>query len=391
MKRTTVAVALSLMLLVGGTAIGATLRSLKTTPASVSTSVPVGPVGAPAASQSRTEILGYTLDTLKTVKTSPLVIETRRLTPKEFTTDVNIVKWQGENIVIAVPNYNPRSEEGLVAARYNRITLIDGRGIVAQYETKGQDVTYVTLLPDRMVLKVRTGIAEMDYDGKFLWGMNVDGISHSVQPLDNGNFLILRADYDQALEITRTGEIVWEWNALESILPYSDDTFVAWGGKTEKSANIFSDTFYDTGKKILWTHINHIQKLDDGYLLSLRNQNLVVKVGFDKKVQWTFGSLLVKWQHAPLQLSNGNLLVYDNGNGRVVEFTRLGEVVWEYPIYSAVWGNVWKLDNGNYVFPSCFEGLVYEVSPKGEVVKLVEMGKMPVISVYPSRVLEWLK
>jgi len=391
MKRTMAAVALSLMLLAGSIAIGVTLRSLKTTPVSVSTSVPVGSVGTPTAVQSRAEVLGYTLDTLKTVKTSPLVIETRRLTPEEFTTDVNIVKWQGENIVIAVPNYNPRSEEGLVADRYNRITLIDRRGIVAQYETKGQDVTYVVLLPDRMVLKTRKGIAEMDYAGNFLWGMTVDGISHSAQPLENGNFLIVRADYDQVLEITRTGKIVWEWNALESILPYSDDTFVAWGGKTEKSANIFSDTFYDTGKKIIWTHINHIQKLDDGYLISLRNQNLIVKVGFDKMVQWTFGPLLVKWQHAPLQLSNGNLLVYDNGNGRVVEFTRLGEVVWEYPIYSAVWGNVWKLDNGNYVFPSCFEGLVYEVSPKGEVVKLVEMGKMPVISVYPSRVLEWLK
>ena len=347
----------------------------------------------------RTTPLKYTLEDVKTLKTEPLSMVVNRLPKEEWTTDITIEKWTGDNLVIAVPNYNPTNETGLSKGRYNRITLIDGSGIVAQYDTGAHDVTDITLFPEFMLVKTRTkvnnvyvaGVAEIDYNGKCLWGLNIDKLSHSVELLSNGNYLIMRGDYDQAIEMTQDGKIAWEWNALEGIPQYSKDTFTAWSDRTEPSFNIYNEFRMSTPNGDIWTHANAIQKLDDGYLISLRNLSLAVKVGVDKKIQWTFGALLMKYQHRPRILENGNILVYDNGNGRIVEFKPTGEVVFEYPIYSAVWGSVDKLPNGNYIFPSCFEGIIYEVNPQKEVVKKVVMGKMPLIRAHGIEALDWIQ
>lgn len=345
----------------------------------------------------RTSALKYTLEDVKTLKTKPLTMDVKRLDPKDWTTDIKIEKWSGENLVIAVPNSNPTAEAGL-AKRYNRITLLDGSGIVAQYDTGKHDVTDITLFPNYMLVKTRVkidgvnvpGIAELDYSGKCLWGLEIDKLSHSVEMLPNGNYLIMRGDYDQAIEMTREGKIAWEWNAMEGIPQYAKENFTAFADRTEPAFNVYNEFRMATPNGEIWTHANAVQKLDDGYLISLRNLNLVVKVGFDKKIKWTVGALLIKYQHRPRLLENGNILIYDNGNGRVVEFTPLGDVVFEYPIYSAVWGSVDKLSNGNYIFPSCFEGVILEVSPNKEIVKKVVMGKMPLIRVHPKEALEWI-
>lgn len=346
----------------------------------------------PVVSKNVVSPLRYTLNDVKTLKTGELKVNIKRLSPSEYTQDIMIEKWAGDNLVIAVPNSNPTKETGLMN-RYNRITLLDGRGIVAQYDTDKDDVTDINLLPDRMVLKTRNGIAEIDYTGKQLYGLKIDGITHSAEPLPNGDFLIVRSNYDQVVELNREGKMVWEWDALENIQPFNKDTFTAFADRTEPSANLYSDFRMAMPNGDIWTHINAVQKLSDGYLLSLRNLNMVLKVDNNNKVQWTFGALQIKYQHRPRQLANGNLLIYDNGNGRVVEFNRVtGQMVFEYPIYSAVWGTVDKLDNGDYIFPSCFEGIILEVNPQKEIVKKVQMGKMPLIRAYPaSLALEWIK
>ena len=349
--------------------------------------------------RSRTTALKYKLEDVKSLKTQPLTMTVKKLAPKDYITDITFEKWTGDDLVIAIPNSNPTAEVGLSKGRYNRITLLSGGKILAQYDTADQDVTDITLLPDKMLVKTRQkinnvyvpGIAEIGYDGKFLWGLGIDKLSHSVEPLPNGNFLIMRGDYDQAIEMTRDGKIAWEWNAMEGIPQFSNQTFVAYADRTEPTYNIYNEFRMPTPNGDIWTHANAVQKLADGYLISLRNLSMCVKVGFDKKIQWTFGALLIKYQHRPRILDNGNILIYDNGNGRVVEFKPTGEVVFEYPIYSAVWGCVDKLSNGNYIFPSCFEGIIYEVTPDKEVVKKVQMGKMPLIRAYMAKdALAWV-
>lgn len=349
--------------------------------------------------EARTTELSYEPEELKTLGAKEWIVDFVKLEPKDYITDITYEKWTGDDVVIAIPNSNPTAEPGL-SKRYNRITILGKDGIIAQYDTGKHDVTDIHLLSDRMLLKTRVkesgkptiaGVLEVDYNGKGLWGLSIDGQSHSVEPLPNGNYLIMRGDLDQAVEMTRDGQIAWEWNAYENIQQFSKENFVAYADRTEPAYNIFNEFRMETPAATIWTHMNAVQKLDDGYLISMRNLNLVVKVGFDKKIQWTFGALQIKYQHRPRQLENGNLLIYDNGGGRVVEFTRMGEVVFEYPIYSAVWGTVDKLSNGNYIFPSCFEGIIYEVTPQKEVVKKIQMGKMPVIRAYLAEDVSWIK
>lgn len=332
--------------------------------------------------------LGYTIEDLHTLKAEPMTMEIRKLEPSEWSTDITVEKWEGEDYIIGVPNSNPTAEEGL-GNRINRITLLDGTGVIAQYDTGTHDVTDINLMEEHMLVKTRdkslgiAGIAEIGYDGTYLWGITIDKLSHSVEPLDNGNFLIVRGDYDQVCEIDRGGSIVWEWNCMENILPFNEDTYDAYEYPSDKPTNLFHYNEYCliTGSgKIIWTHVNGIQKLDDGYFISLRNQNLALKVGFDKEIQWTFGALLWKYQHYPRILENGNILVYDNGGGKVAEYTRNGEIVWSYPTESSVWGRQYKLDNGNYLVPQCFQGQILEVTTDNEIVKQIQMGKMPVIN-----------
>ncbi len=84
-------------------------------------------------------------------------------------------------------------------------------------------------------------------------------------------------------------------------------------------------------------------------------------------------------QHDPTVLANGNLLIFDNagqaGRSKVLEYDpRSGAVVWRYagtaddPLDSATCGTAQRLDNGNTLITESDNGRALEVTPGGEVV-----------------------
>jgi outer membrane protein assembly factor BamB len=101
------------------------------------------------------------------------------------------------------------------------------------------------------------------------------------------------------------------------------------------------------------------------------------------KIVWRVGRNIVAQQHAPVELENGNVLAFDNGNyrpeqstpfSRVVEFTPEGEIVWEYhdPVVSSFFspfmGNAQRLPGGNTLVNEAAFGRLFEVTPAGEIV-----------------------
>jgi hypothetical protein len=188
----------------------------------------------------------------------------------------------------------------------------------------------------------------MDWKGEVLWEVHHPDHHHEGRLLRNGNVAplcmaaILRtlasqivgglagtehdgemyADY--VLEMTTAGEVVWEWRTWEHLDPKEDHIDYAAELRAE------------------WTHGNTVAELSSGDLIvSFRNISTVAII--DRKIgqiAWKLGPPLLAQQHAPVELPNGNLLIFDNGTHRSdhpVPFSRIieldrdrREIVWSY-------------------------------------------------------------
>ena len=210
----------------------------------------------------------------------------------------------------------------------------------------------------------KRGIFEIDRNGEIVWSHLDEKMSHDVDRLPNGNTLYNfgggdTVDDAQAKEVSREGEIVWEWFAKVHF-------------NTEPYLNIDLGTTNPDG----WTHSNAVERLENGNtLLSLRNFGILVEVDSSGEVVRTMGEGLLKLAHEPELLPNGNILVANHGKPpSIIEFNPdTNEVVWQYtpefqgearfisPLRDAD-----QLPNGNVLITGY--GVIYEVTKDGEIV-----------------------
>ncbi len=129
--------------------------------------------------------------------------------------------------------------------------------------------------------------------------------------------------------------------------------------------------------------INGLSVTRDGpVLMSLRTTSGVIAVDKESgKVIWHAGPEVVAQQHTPVEMENGSILVFDNGNLRpgvtsphstVLEFdpqTKAITAVSRYlpaGIFSPYMGSAQRLANGNtFICESAF-GRLFEVTPKAK-------------------------
>ena len=238
------------------------------------------------------------------------------------------------------------------------------------------------------------GLIEVDWDGDLVWKY-VDTLQHhSFYRMKNGNTLYCKAMRvpdevakhikggipgsedrgmifaDGVAEVSPDGEIVWEWKAYEHLDP----------GKKENA-------ICPLCPRDDWTHLNSCFELPDGnILLSFRNISTVCIV--DKatsNIKWQWGPGEIAHQHDASMLSNGNILLYDNGchrlNGsrmcysRAVEVNpRNNKIEWQYiadppqSFYSGVISGCQRLPNDNTLICEGTRGRVFEVTTDGEIV-----------------------
>jgi hypothetical protein len=121
----------------------------------------------------------------------------------------------------------------------------------------------------------------------------------------------------------------------------------------------------------------------EGLLLSFRNISTLALLDLgNRKMVWAErGSWY--WQHDPDLLPNGKLLLFDNqgdwgrgGSSRILEFNPDDQqIAWRYPsadseaqLWSFHRGEQQPLENGNLLINEFFQSRVLEVSPEGELV-----------------------
>jgi len=215
-----------------------------------------------------------------------------------------------------------------------------------------------------------TVVYELDRETRErVWQERLDAEDTHDVDLINGDQLLVAnmRNYDRADGVNRDriyiydlgkDEIVWQWQARRAF-PRSG------GGEY-------------TGD---WTHINDVDKIADGqYLVSVRNFDQVIVVNRSTKaIDMRLGSDgdhdTLHEQHNPdyLESENGTptLLVADSENDRIVEYARRG----------GEWKRTWtltgpfkwprdadRLPNGNTLVTDSLNHRVIEVTPRGRVV-----------------------
>lgn len=232
---------------------------------------------------------------------------------------------------------------------------------------------------------------EVDWQGRMLWEVRHPDHHHDARKLKNGNVLLLclrplSADLarrvqgglpgseagagiyaDYLVEVTISGEVVWEWRSWEHLDPATHPI-----------------TLQD--HRAEWTHGNTVAETADGNIVvSFRNISTVVMIErATGKIVWELGSPPLAQQHDPRPLGNGNILIFDNGThrrdnpatfSRVIEVDpRSGAIVWEYidqslfEFFSPYISGAQRLANGNTLICEGCHGRIFEVTAGGEVV-----------------------
>ena len=172
-----------------------------------------------------------------------------------------------------------------------------------------------------------------------------------------------------------TGDAIRIWDQGSGTTQEVWSSFDAWDVGSAEQRVVWSE---DRDPK-RWTHFNSLQIGAHGnIIISSRNRNQVLSIAPDfQSIEWqlngpsssfTFSDASDRFyrQHTATELPNGNILVFDNGQGRPEEeggeYSRALELalndydlaatkVWEYrpdpDIYASFISSAYRLDNGN--------------------------------------------
>ena len=273
-------------------------------------------------------------------------------------------------------------------------------------------------------------LASVSGDGELNWRFDGSTVGarwfYDVDPLDNGNLLVVSTNPDGTLVYEldpETREPVWteEFDIHDTHdvdkLPNGDLVVAnmrAWDAEAEVSRdrvfvyNRSTDevtwewTFHehypnstDGGFKKDWTHVNDVDVVDGGerFLVSPRNFDQAILINRStKEIEMRLGSddnhSVLDEQHNPdwLVSEDGNptVLVADSENDRVVEYERRcgDRDPMDAPESACSWHQTWELGKGQFNWPRDADRLpngntlvtdslnhrVVEVTPEGEIV-----------------------
>ncbi len=129
-------------------------------------------------------------------------------------------------------------------------------------------------------------------------------------------------------------------------------------------------------------------------ILSMRNISTVVVADLDaEEILWAWGPATLAYQHSARLLAGGSIVLFDNhfGDSRVVAVDPASRwITWatsgprERPLGSQVYGGCEPLDNGNILVVDSLNGRCLEITPDGRVVWRLQLaprpdGRLPVL------------
>lgn len=252
-------------------------------------------------------------------------------------------------------------------------------------------------------------IEERDWYGNLIWSYENDHLHHVAEIMPNGNIIAILWDElpEELNEYVKGGipgtEAEGDKIYTDAIIIINRDKEVVWEWYPHKQLNISDWPISYSENRQYWPNINRIEYLPEGnpfngkesLLVSLRMVDTLAIIDMEtKEVSWRWGRGEISHQHDPHLLSNGNIIVFDNGFlrsnlpnlkagvyfSRIVEINpRINKIVWEYDgsmpgrmrgfgFYSFIGGFVERLPNWNTLITETTTGRIFEVNPQGEIV-----------------------
>ena len=186
-------------------------------------------------------------------------------------------------------------------------------------------------------------VVEIDSAGAVAWQFTDLGCPTAAERLPNGNTLIADRDGRRAIEVDTAGTVVW---------------------KKEGLMNLYGVQRLDSGNTLLVVQGDYTDQ----------NPAAVLEVSPAGDVVWQYqGDGTPLLAPSAERLANGNTLVGDNsgyftGTARVLEVDPKGQTVWSFA--SGIYGiyGVNRLDNGDTLINDQANGRLIEVTPTGDVV-----------------------
>ncbi|MHA1370390.1 MAG: aryl-sulfate sulfotransferase [Promethearchaeota archaeon] len=187
----------------------------------------------------------------------------------------------------------------------------------------------------------RDGIIFVDPDGNVVREITRPNVlldqPHEAMLLDNRNILVANCRNDSLVEIGPDNTEVWRYDLRKLNWTEFDPAFT--------SDNYVNNPFGDD-----WSHVNDIELRRSGsteyLLISVRNFDMIYEINYTSArmkdtpdpadITWYFGfpgnHSLLNHQHNADYLANGNIMVADSENERVVEINyTTREIVWKSP------------------------------------------------------------
>lgn len=211
-------------------------------------------------------------------------------------------------------------------------------------------------------------VIEINPQGQVVWELTGLAFSHEVVQLDNDHLLIADTSYDRVIEVNYPNkDIIWSWEPAK----------INW---TKINPAWDSNHYYNNPISYGWSHLNDVDFKNystwDACLMSIRNFDLIVEVNYTAEligpsnnpdnIVWYFGeyenySLLFN-QHNPDYLSNGNILVSDSRNNRIIEVNYSSkEIVWIYDENLNWPRDADELSNGNILITDSLHNRIFEI------------------------------
>ncbi len=278
-----------------------------------------------------------------------------------------------------------------------RVYLIDLTGAIV-HEWRVPNVHFAMLLDNHHLLHDTQfaddhppGVRECDWEGNEVWFYECP-VHHDAQRLANGNTILLAHETvtnlavyrgtitknTKVVEVTADGELVWEWHSDRHI---------------DELKRLVGVNF--PRRQMDWTHTNAVQSLPDtpagrrderfkagNVLISHRNLSTIAVIARESgQIVWAWGPGDLDYQHMPIMLPSGNILIFDNGPhrrySRVVELDPLaGRIVWQFTddppeaMHAGYLSGAQRLPNGNTFICAggTKDGRLLEVTSSGDVV-----------------------
>lgn len=295
---------------------------------------------------------------------------------------VGVQSWHGEGKIVEItPDGTVAWEWSHEDARVFGVEQVDRGTVLAAFavrtpadECKEEFLDYEKqddhCVHNRVVeIDKETGAVEWEYDwyDEFIHWHEV----HDAERLSTGETAIVDMGNDRAFTVNRSGAITWEWNATAHLTP-GTPFYEEYGGPEKQ------------GEHHDWTHVNDIDYLPNGHFqLSVRNFDVIVEVDPEtndivRVVGEPGNHSILDHQHNPHRVGNGStIVVADSHNDRIVEIdVETGDRIWEYagpPGSSLYWPrDADRLPNGNTLVTDSRNNRIIEVAPDGEVVWLYE-------------------